>query len=148
MNQDPLQRDGRRPASRTETRWGALMLLCLAFLALVVYLRLPRIGSGAGHPMSPRAMARSTIADFGVALDAFKNDTGYFPSGTNGLNSLIENPPGATNWRGPYLPDRVPLDPWGHAYIYICPGKRHPESYDLISTGPDGRLGGGGDLCN
>ena len=30
-------------------------------------------------------------------------------------------------------------DPWGKPYIYEKPGKKHPESYDIYSAGPDGQ---------
>ena len=29
-------------------------------------------------------------------------------------------------------------DPWGNDYIYVKPGRQHPESYDLSCAGPDG----------
>jgi general secretion pathway protein G len=31
----------------------------------------------------------------------------------------------------------VPKDPWNNEYIYISPGRKNPESYDLYSAGPD-----------
>jgi general secretion pathway protein G len=37
----------------------------------------------------------------------------------------------------------VPLDPWGHAYIYESPGRHHPQSYDLSALDPDGSV-----ICN
>jgi len=45
-------------------------------------------------------------------------------------------PRDAQNWRGPYLQtDRIPLDPWQNEYIYECPGRHNPTSYDLSSMG-------------
>jgi len=32
-------------------------------------------------------------------------------------------------------------DPWGNPYNYVKPGVRHPRSYDLSSSGPDGVKG-------
>ncbi|PWU09643.1 MAG: hypothetical protein C5B50_26960 [Verrucomicrobia bacterium] len=55
------------------------------------------------------------------------------PSGTNGLRALVTAPTATTNWHGPYL-NEIPKDPWGHEYIYACPGKH--SSYDLYSLGP------------
>ncbi len=36
------------------------------------------------------------------------------------------------SWRGPYL-QSIPLDPWGEAYHYRCPGLHGP--FDLYSSG-------------
>ncbi|PYL63906.1 MAG: type II secretion system protein GspG, partial [Verrucomicrobia bacterium] len=30
-----------------------------------------------------------------------------------------------------------PKDPWQSNYIYLCPGIKNPNGYDLYSAGPD-----------
>ena len=30
------------------------------------------------------------------------------------------------------------VDPWGNPYVYLLPGARHKDSYDVYSMGPDG----------
>lgn len=35
-----------------------------------------------------------------------------------------------------------PVDAWGRPLRILCPGFSHPESYDLMSDGPDGLFGG------
>ncbi|NUQ76511.1 MAG: type II secretion system protein GspG [Polyangiaceae bacterium] len=40
-----------------------------------------------------------------------------------------------------YLPVD-PVDAWGRPLRLTCPGRRDPESYDLMSDGPDGEIGG------
>jgi len=48
-------------------------------------------------------------------------------------------PRDATKWHGPYLDSTsVPKDPWGQEYIYDCPGKHNPSSYDIYSQGVPG----------
>jgi general secretion pathway protein G len=64
------------------------------------------------------------------------------------LELLVEEPKDAKNWRGPYLKQGIPLDPWGNAYIYECPGKQNESGYDLMSVGPDGRSGTDDDITN
>jgi len=49
-----------------------------------------------------------------------------------------------TNWEGPYLKKAVPLDPWGHPYVYGQPGS-HGNDFDLESFGRDGQPGGSGE---
>jgi general secretion pathway protein G len=58
------------------------------------------------------------------------------------LESLRKNP-GTDLWDGPYLRKEVPMDPWGRAYIYACPGEH--GDYDLVSLGADGQEGGEGE---
>ena len=80
------------------------------------------------------------------ALDGFKVDNGFYP--TN-LQDLLQQPSNAKNWHGPYFdPPKLPVDPWGHKYIYEYPGKHNPNGYDLSSAGPDGRLGTADDINN
>ena len=82
-----------------------------------------------------------------TALDAFEVDNGYYPKGKSGLNDLVQAPRDAQSWRGPYLKE-VPKDPWNNDYLYECPGRRNPTSYDLSSGGPDGKTGSDDDITN
>lgn len=92
--------------------------------------------------------AVSQISTFGTALDAYKIDVGNYPQGQQGLGNLLA-PNGAANWNGPYIKaDSIPNDPWGNSYVYECPGKHNPNSYDLMSMGKDGQVGGGDDVTN
>ena len=83
-----------------------------------------------------------------TALDAFEVDNGFYPKGKDGLQSLVDEPSGLSNWRGPYLKKGVPTDPWGNPYSYAAPGSHNDSSYDLMSMGPDGKSGGDDDIVN
>ncbi len=121
------------------------LLLVLVILAILAAIVVPKF---TGRSEQARITAAQTqIASFETSLDAFEVDNGYYPKGTDGLQELVEQPEDAKNWHGPYVKD-IPLDPWGNAYIYECPGKRNTKSYDLMSMGPDGRTGGGDDITN
>ncbi len=87
--------------------------------------------------------AKAQIELFGTALDAFRLDTGRYPTTDEGLKALREKPSGLESWSGPYLPKEVPVDPWGRPYLYKSPGD-HGE-YDLFSYGLDGTEGGEGE---
>ncbi len=87
--------------------------------------------------------AKAQIELFGTALDAFRLDTGRYPTTEEGLKALREKPSGLDSWKGPYLPKEIPLDPWGRPYVYKSPGE-HGE-YDLFSYGLDGVEGGEGE---
>ena len=113
------------------------LLLVLVILGILAAIVIPKF-SGRTEQAKEQA-AVTQISTFRTALDAFEVDTGYYPKGRSGLQDLIVQPRDAQNWRGPYLQsDHVPLDPWGNEYIYECPGRHNPTSYDLSSGGPPG----------
>ena len=61
-----------------------------------------------------------------------------FPTTDQGLKALVERPsvePVPARWTK--LMSQEPIDPWGTPYVYLCPGKIHPESFDIYSLGPD-----------
>ncbi|MBF0479713.1 MAG: type II secretion system major pseudopilin GspG [Candidatus Omnitrophica bacterium] len=87
------------------------------------------------------AAARADIdGNLVTALDLYEIDNGKYPTTGQGLPALSMKPSdGSDKWRGPYLKKKsLPLDPWGKAYVYVCPGVHNLENYDLSSLGPDG----------
>ena len=134
----------RRPAQHAFTLIE--LLLVLVILGVLAAIVVPKF---AGRTEQARMTAAQTqLATFGTALDAFEVDNGSYPKGRNGLQELVTQPRESQNWKGPYLKSAIPLDPWGNAYIYECPGRRNPSGYDLMSMGPDGREGGDDDITN
>jgi general secretion pathway protein G len=88
--------------------------------------------------------ARAQIDALAKALQAYRIDTGRFPSSGQGLQALVQQPADEPRWRGPYLDGAVPEDPWGSAYQYRAPGQNGRE-YELQSYGKDRVAGGSGD---
>jgi len=87
------------------------------------------------------AAAVTQVGMFRTALEAFDVDCGRFPSSNEGLSALITRPTALSDnrWRGPYLQaSAIPRDPWGHEYVYCCPGKHNTNTFDLYSLGTDG----------
>jgi general secretion pathway protein G len=121
------------------------LLLVLVILGILGAIVIPKF-AGTGERARVQA-AKTQINSFATALDVFEVDNGYYPKGKNGLNDLVVSPRGAQNWHGPYV-ESIPADPWQHAYIYECPGRHRPSSYDLMSMGADGRVGGDDDIVN
>lgn len=118
------------------------ILVVLAVLGLLAGLVGPRIINQFGG--SKTKVAKLQIEDFAQALDVYKLDTGRYPNQQEGLRALIERPPSATGWNGPYLKKNVlPKDPWGNDYQYVIPGRHGP--YDLFSLGADNAPGGDGE---
>jgi type II secretion system protein G len=78
------------------------------------------------------------IAAIKVALNRYKSTKGHYPRTEQGLRVLVTQPIEPVSlYGGRTLLDSVPKDPWGSEYIYFCPGKVHPDTYDLYSAGPD-----------
>ena len=119
------------------------MLLVLVILATLAAIVIPKFAGRSRQ--AKETAAKSQIANLEVAIDSFEVDNGFYP---RTLDELIQPPPNAQDWHGPYLKKGIPLDPWGHPYIYQYPGKYNPETYDLLSPGPDGRVGGDDDITN
>ena len=92
--------------------------------------------------------AQTDIANIELALETFEVDCARYPTKEEGLGALVVMPANADNWRGPYLKKGLPRDPWGHPYVYRCPGQHNPDGFDLSSFGPDGQEGGGDDIDN
>ena len=122
------------------------LLLVLVILGILAAIVVPKFSGRTEQARQTAAL--SQIATFGTALDAFEVDTGHYPKGKNGLFDLVQQPRDAQNWKGPYMKNEIPKDPWGSEYVYECPGKHNPSSYDLMSAGPDGRAGTEDDITN
>jgi len=122
------------------------MLLVLVILATLAAIVIPKFS---GRTKQAKVTAtQAQISNFETVLEAFEVDNGYYPKGSGGLQDLIDQPNDAQNWRGPYLKKGIPLDPWGNPYTYEYPGKKNQSGYDIMSMGPDGRVGGGDDITN
>ncbi|HUS48346.1 MAG TPA: type II secretion system major pseudopilin GspG [Phycisphaerae bacterium] len=120
-----------------------LVLVILAVLAVVV---VPKF---TGRSQQAKITAAQTdIANLEVAIDAFEIDCSRYPTTEEGIQALVEQPSGLTEWKGPYLKRGVPKDPWHNPYVYQCPGQHNTNGYDIHSYGPDGDKGGDDDITN
>jgi len=117
------------------------ILIVVAIIALLASLVAPRLFGKL--ETSKQKIAKTQISLIETALDMFRLDVGRYPTTQEGLKVLWENPGNIPNWQGPYLKKPIERDPWGHPYIYVCPGKHGP--YDLYSLGADGKPGGTGE---
>lgn len=118
------------------------LLVVILIIGLLTGIVAPRFLGQIGR--SEITAARAQLDAFDKALQAYRLDTGRFPSTGQGLRALFMQPADEPRWRGPYLRDDVPPDPWGSAYQYRNPGTAGRD-YDLLSYGRDRTLGGSGD---
>jgi len=90
--------------------------------------------------------AKVQIQEFESVLDTYRLDVGRYPANEEGLQALRSRPGNLEKWDGPYLRKDVPMDPWGHAYVYRFPGQH--GDYDLLALGSDGQEGGEGEATD
>jgi general secretion pathway protein G len=122
------------------------LLVTIAIIATLAAIVAPSLFSNVGQ--ARENAAKSQIQILSLALDAYRVDNDVYPTTEQGLEALRSVPLAAdapTNWRGPYLRQIVPADPWGHPYVYVAPGTANPNAYDLYTLGKDGKPGGEGE---
>ena len=92
-----------------------------------------------------RAKALADVRGMEEAIRMFKRDCGAIPTS---LDALVAGSPAGAECTGNYDPrgylDRVPIDPWGHPYLY----RPHRGSYLIGSFGADGMKGGKGEAAD
>jgi general secretion pathway protein G len=119
------------------------LLVTIAIIATLAAIIAPALFGNVGE--ARKNAVRSQIQIIALALDAYRIDNDDYPTTDQGLQSLRSFPVTGTappNWKGPYLRQVLPLDPWGRAYVYASPGAANPNGYDLYSLGKDGKPGG------
>ena len=117
-------------------------MVVLVILGLLAGLVGPRLF---GRVDSSKVQAAETqIKMLRGALQAYRLDVGRYPSTEEGLSALIRAPVEAAEfWRGPYLEDEVPPDPWNTSYRYEHPAN-NLQGFALYSLGADSERGGEG----
>jgi general secretion pathway protein G len=117
------------------------MLVVLVIIGLIVSLVGPRLFTRVDY--SRVQTAETQIRMLRNALETFRLDVGRFPNNEEGL-AVLHTPPRdggvASRWRGPYLDEPPPPDPWDRPYRYQLPGRDLP--FALYSLGADGERGG------
>jgi general secretion pathway protein G len=110
------------------------MLVVIAIIGLVVGLVGPRVLNYLSE--SKVKAAKIQIESFSAALDLYYLDNGGYPGTNEGLAALVQRPASALAWNGPYLKTgSVPVDPWGHPYVYKVPGDHSPYEIDSYGAG-------------
>ena len=126
------------------------ILVVVIIISILAVLIVPRLTGRTEQ--ARKAAAEADIASLSIALDLYELDNGFYPTTDQGLGALLKKPetePIPKNWMGPYLKkNKIPTDSWGNQYVYICPGNNNISSFDLSSTGSDGKEGGNDDISN
>ena len=114
------------------------LMIVIVILGLLATMIMPKI---LNRPeQARRSKAKIDIRNIESTLALFKTDTGRFPTTSEGLQVLAQDP-GIKGYNSESYLEKTPLDPWGNSYIYLSPGI-HRKDYDLKSFGKDGEQGG------
>jgi general secretion pathway protein G len=133
------------PSSAVQAGFTLLeMLVVLVIIGLLAGLIGPKLFSKVDT--SKVQTAQTQVKMLKGTLETLRLDVGRFPTAEEGL-ALLNTPPAdaklRTKWRGPYLDEELPLDPWGEPYQYSIPGAKD-QPFALYSFGADGKRGGEG----
>jgi general secretion pathway protein G len=75
------------------------LLVVLVILALIAGFAAPRVLNLLGGARSDAAAIQ--IDNLANILDLYRLEVGHYPSEDEGIEALIERPPGAERWNGP-----------------------------------------------
>lgn len=120
------------------------ILVVLVIIGLIASLVGPRLFTQLEG--SQVRVAETQVKMLRGAVETFRLDMGRLPTVEEGLRVLYAKPTdtrAAERWRGPYLDESVPLDPWDTPYQYAIPG-RDGQPFALYSLGADRAAGGEG----
>jgi len=120
------------------------MLVVLVIIGLLAGLIGPRLFSKVDT--SKVQTAQTQVKMLKGALETLRLDLGRFPTQAEGL-ALLNSAPAdeklRARWRGAYMDEDIPADPWGNPYQYSMPGSGN-QPFALYSLGGDGKRGGEG----
>jgi general secretion pathway protein G len=110
------------------------LLVVMGILAVLTAIATPQLMGYFGKAKTQSVQLQ--IENIGTALELYYMENGAYPSPGVGLKALVEAPPEAPRWNGPYLKKaKNLLDPWGRPYQYaISEGQ-----YEVYSLGPTGK---------
>src|SRR5450432_846151 len=112
------------------------IMIVVSIIAVLLSLAIYKLK---GNLESSKMVAvQADIQSIRTQLKVYESFNGFLPTTEQGLQALVARPttdPQPSRWT--QLFDSVPQDPWHNNYIYLNPGRRNPDSFDLYSAGPD-----------
>lgn len=112
------------------------IMLVVTIIALLLGAAIYKLGGNVEY--SRHVRISSDIQGINTQLKLYESMNGFFPSTEQGLQALVTQPssdPQPTRWYQLYK--ELPKDPWNNTYIYLNPGRKNPNGYDLYSAGQD-----------
>lgn len=116
------------------------VMVVVVIIGVLATLVLPRVLNRTDDAY--QAAVKSDIQALTSAFKLYKLDNFNYPTTDQGIESLVNQPGGAKNWKQGGYVDQLPTDPWGNPYQYLSPGRN--GEFDVWSYGADGQPGGEG----
>ncbi|MBK3665367.1 type II secretion system major pseudopilin GspG [Bradyrhizobium diazoefficiens] len=111
------------------------LLVVMGVIAILTAVATPQLMGYFGKAKVQSAQLQ--IENINTALEMYYMENGTYPSVSVGLRALVEAPPEAPRWNGPYLKNaKTLLDPWGRPYQYAVTDQ---GEYNVYSLGPSGK---------
>jgi general secretion pathway protein G len=114
------------------------IMLVISIIVVLLGVAINKLGNQVGFAKG--VAVRADVNAIGTQLKLYESVNGFYPTTEQGLQALVTQPssePRPSHWY--QLFKEVPKDPWGNNYIYLNPGRKNPNGYDLYSAGPDRR---------
>jgi general secretion pathway protein G len=112
------------------------IMLVVTIIALLLGAAIYKLGGNVEYARSTRVAA--DMQGINTQLKLYESMNGFMPSTEQGLKALVQQPstePRPTRWYQLYK--ELPKDPWNNDYVYLNPGRKNPNGYDLYSAGKD-----------
>ena len=112
------------------------IMLVISIIVVLLGLAISQMGDPTGFAKS--VAVRADVQAIGTQLKLYESMNGFAPTTEQGLQALVSQPatePRPQRWY--QLFKEIPKDPWGNNYIYLNPGRKNPNGYDLYSAGKD-----------
>ena len=114
------------------------IMLVVTIIALLLGTAIYKLAGNVEYARHNRVAA--DVQSISTQLKLYESMNGFFPTTEQGLEALVVQPstdPQPQRWY--QLFKELPKDPWNNNYIYLNPGRKNPNGYDLYSAGPDRR---------
>src|SRR5204863_5730788 len=112
------------------------IMLVVTIIALLLGTAIYKLAGNVEYARHTRVQA--DIQGINTQLKLYESMNGFYPTTEQGLQALVTQPetdPRPTRWYQLYK--ELPKDHCQNDYIYLNPGLKNPNGYDLHSPGPD-----------
>lgn len=138
----------RRVRSRRRAFTLLEVLMVIVILGVLAALIVPQF-TGTERKAKIDLTSGQINGELSSKLELFKMHCGRYPTTEEGLTALINKPDDeeiSSKWGGPYVKDVK--DAWGRELKFESPGQVNETSFDISSSGPDGKFGNDDDITN
>jgi general secretion pathway protein G len=123
---------------RRRTRGFTLLEIMLVVTIIMLLLGAGVYFLGDQINIGRNARVQADLQSLTTNIRTYQMMNGFYPTTQQGLQALVVMPnsePKPKQWV--QLATKIPQDPWGNDYVYVCPGKHNPKTFDIYTKGPD-----------